>query len=98
MESDALSLLGLVKRSGGLAVGSKVLETVRNGKAEFVVIAGDASERTRKVLSDKCTFYQVPFGFVEHMEALSRAVGKSHIAAVAVTDNGFAKKISDFLK
>ena len=53
-------LIGLCRAAGGVTTGfDAVLGEVRGGRAKFVLIASDASDRTRKQLSDKCRYYHV---------------------------------------
>lgn len=55
-------LIGLCKAAGGVVTGTDaVLTEVRRGRAKFVLIASDASERTQKQLTDKCNYYHVTY-------------------------------------
>ena len=74
-----------------------VCEAVRKGSAEqmLVLVACDASENTKKKLSDKCRFYGVrlltpPLSGSE----LGDALGKSGtVAAVAIDDAGLSAAV-----
>lgn len=83
--------IGLCRAAGGVTTGfDLVLGEVRRKKAVFVLIADDASERTRKQISDKCGSYQVPY-FPAGMtsEELAGLIGKkSACAAAAFTGKG----------
>ena len=83
--------IGLCRAAGGITTGfDLVLGEVRRKKAVFVLIADDASERTRKQISDKCEFYEVkyfPAGMTA--EELAHRIGKkSACAAAAFTGRG----------
>ncbi len=53
-------LIGLCRAAGGVACGTDAaLGEVRRGRAKFVLIASDVSDRTRKQLTDKCKYYHV---------------------------------------
>ena len=83
--------LGLCRAAGGVTTGfDLVLGKVRRKKAVFVLIADDASERTRKQISDKCDYYEVkyfPAGCAS--DELARLIGrKSSCAAAAFTGRG----------
>ena len=55
--NKVLSLLGLATRAGKIKSGSFLTEqAVKAGKAYLVLIAGDASENTKKKLSNMCSF------------------------------------------
>ena len=57
---------------------------------------GEASEGTKKRLYSKTSFYRVSLlSLPVSCERLARAVGKTgELAAVAVTDEGFAKELA----
>jgi len=56
-----------------------------------VIIAGDASEGSRKMYTDKCKYYEVPFAVYSDRESLGRAVGKNLRSALAVKDEGLCR-------
>lgn len=91
-------ILGLAAVSRKLSFGEAVLKDIRSRKCKFVVIAADASNNTKKKITDKCKYYQIGYGFIEESETLSKAVGKFNIKAVAILDQGFADKIEMSLK
>lgn len=46
--------------AGGVKTGFDiVLGEVRSHRAKFVLLASDASDRTKKQITDKCTYYNV---------------------------------------
>ena len=84
-------LIGLCRAAGGVTVGfDAVLGEVRGGRAKFVLIASDASDRTRKQLSDKCRYYHVTcFEGAYSSEELSGMLGRrSGCVAAAFTGKG----------
>ncbi|MGB7594772.1 MAG: ribosomal L7Ae/L30e/S12e/Gadd45 family protein [Erysipelotrichaceae bacterium] len=83
--------LGLAKRAGCIVVGSKMMDAIRAKNASLIILATDASQRTKKVVSDKCRYYEIPCYENLSMPELSQAIGFSHIAAVGIIDEGFAK-------
>ena len=55
------SMLGLCKKAGKLKSGAySVEETVKSQKAALVIMASDASDRTKKSTRDMCTYYDAP--------------------------------------
>lgn len=89
-----LSLMGLAVRGRNLTSGEdQVLDAVRSGKALLVVVAEDASDNTKKLFNDKCTYYEVPIRMWGKREELGAAIGKEMRASMAVTEPGFAKKL-----
>lgn len=94
-----LSMLGLAKKAGRLAGGEFAVEkAVKGGKARMVVVASDASDNTRKMFINMCTFYQVPCYLYSSKESLGHALGRDIQASAAVLDDGFADAISKKLK
>ncbi len=89
-----MSLIGLATRAGKTASGEFSTEkAVKCGQAQLVVIAGDASENTKKKFSNMCTYYQVPFLIAADKETLGHCMGKEYRASLAVSDKNFADAI-----
>lgn len=98
MKSDKiLTYLGLAAAKRSVVLGTDlVLREIRKQKGTMcVLLASDASERTKKQITDKCTYYNIPLIFSGvDMEELSKRVGKiSPTACAAVTDRGLALQI-----
>ena len=75
--------IGLCRAAGGVVIGTdSVLAEIRRGRAKFLLIASDASERTLKQLTDKCAFYQVTY-YQTDMDsaAMAKVLGKPCVAA-----------------
>lgn len=93
-EKKTLSLLGLATKAGKIASGEFQTETaVKDGTAKLVLVASDASENTKKLFRDKCSYYSVPVYIYGDKEALGAAIGKEYRASVAVLEEGFAKAV-----
>ena len=87
-----LSLVGLATRAGKTASGEFCTEKeVKTGRAALVIVAGDASENTKKKFRDMCEFYEVPIYFIANKEELGKFCGKEFRASLAVQDENFAK-------
>lgn len=87
-----LSLLGLSMRGRNLVSGEfQTLDAIRSGKAWLVLVAADASDNTKKLFTDKCSFYEVPVYICETKESLGQAIGKDLRSSVAVCDEGLAQ-------
>ena len=83
--------IGLCMAAGGVITGAdSVLGAVRGGKAKFVLIARDASDRTKKQITDKCTYYNVKYCIGEYdSAALAQMLGKRLLcSAAALTGRG----------
>ncbi len=94
IEKKIFSLFGLATRAGKIASGEFQTETaVKSGTAFLVVIAKDASDNTKKLFQDKCSFYKIPIIFFGTKEELGHAIGKEYRASLAILDKGFAEAI-----
>ena len=98
MSQQVLQLLGLAARARKVVSGEElVVKEIRNGKAKLVLLASDASANSRKKLTDKSTYYNVELHVFGDRYDLGHATGKEARVAIAIVDNGFAKKISSLL-
>ena len=98
-QSRVLSMLGLAARGRNVVSGElQTLNAVKDGSAMLVIVAEDASENTRKLFSDKCSFYEVPLRMYGSREALGRAIGKEMRSSLAVIDAGLAQSIMGYLE
>ncbi|ASS91520.1 MULTISPECIES: YlxQ family RNA-binding protein [Aeribacillus] len=94
MNGQWKSLLGLAYRARKVISGEElVLKEVRNKRAKLVLLADDASSNTKKKITDKCTFYKVPLVIAPNRYELGQSIGKEERVVVAVTEEGFAKKL-----
>ena len=76
----------------------QTLNAIKDGSAMLVIVAEDASENTRKLFSDKCSFYEVPLRMYGSREALGRAIGKEMRSSLAVIDVGLAQSVMGYLE
>lgn len=91
-------LLGLASSARKIISGEElVIQEVRKGHAKCVILAGDASEGTKKKVTDKCHYYQVPVIYADDRFRLGAAIGKDQRVVVAVCDLGFAKKMMSYI-
>ena len=100
MKQDrAYMLLGLAKRAGRIAAGEFLTEkAVKSGKSMLVIVAGDASDNTKKNFRDMCTYYGVDYAEYGEKEELGHATGTQMRASLSVNDEGFAKKLKEILE
>ena len=93
------SLVGLCKRAGKVVCGEgAVKDSIRYGKAQLVIIATDASDNTKKSITNSCKYYGVEYYIQGTKETIGHSVGNSYNAVVAITDPGFAKSIQGHLQ
>ena len=92
---NILSLLGLALRGGRLVAGEEPVEGAARAKdARVLLLAADAADNTRRrcehfAQAGNCLWLRLPFTKAE----LGRAVGRTSVAIVAVTDIGLANAV-----
>ena len=98
-QDKALAMIGLAQKAGKIVSGEFATEkAVKTGKAALVIVAGDASENTKKMFTNMCAFYEVPVYIYSDKETLGHAIGKQFRASLAVVDEGFRNTIEKHLK
>ncbi len=94
----AASYIGLACKAGRLVSGEYMVEkTIKEGNASLVIVAGDASENTKKNFRDACAYRNVPYLEFSTKEEIGRMTGKDIRACIALTDPGFASAIDKCL-
>lgn len=86
-----LSLLGLAKKAGRLAVGNDaVTESIRSGRARLIIISNDAAGNTvRRFFNRKGNLQLIMIPFTK--EEIGEAIGYKACAAAAICDRGFTE-------
>ena len=100
MKQDKVAgLIGLATKAGKTADGEFCTEReVKSGKAALVIVAGDASDNTKKKFQNMCDFYKVPIYFYKDKDTLGHAMGKEFRASLAILDQGFAGSIKKYME
>ena len=89
-----LNLIGLATKAGKTASGEFMTEkSVKSGKAALVIVSEEASNNTRKMFANMCTYYEVPIYFFGKKDELGHSMGKEMRASLALLDEGFAKAV-----
>lgn len=93
MNNKLMSTIGLCRRAGKTVIGSDLaVKALRAGDCKLVLLASDASENTKKRITDKSATYKTRLVCVPlTAEQLGIAVGKSNsVAVVAITDESLS--------
>ena len=89
-----LNLIGLATKAGKTASGEFSTEkAVKTGKARLVLVSEEASDNTKKMFSDMCTYYKVPYFEFGNKEELGHILGKQMRASLAVIDPNFSEAL-----
>ncbi|SER07468.1 Ribosomal protein L7Ae [Gracilibacillus ureilyticus] len=93
-----LNILGLATRAGKCTFGEEqIIKEIQSKRSKVVLIANDIGDQTKKKLTDKCSYYHIPYYFIDDRDTLSQAIGKIGRVAVSVNEHGFAKKLIELL-
>ena len=93
-KDNVLSMIGLATKAGKISSGEfSVEKSVKAAQAHLVIVAEDASDNTRKMFSNMCTYYNVPICVFGTKEELGHWVGKAQRASICILDEGFAKSV-----
>ena len=97
--TPALQLLGLAARAGSVLTGTdRVRDGVRSGGVRLALVASDLTDTGRDKLVPLLEGRNVPYVVRYDRSELGRAVGKGPLAAVGVTEAGFADRLAALLE
>ena len=88
--NNYLNTLGLAARARKIVTGETLITKIRSNEVEFVIIASDASDNTKKKITDK-----VEYVIACTIEELSSAIGKKNRVALGIQYTGFAKILKE---
>ena len=93
------ALVGLAKRAGKVVCGETgIKDSIRFGKAYLAIISEDASDNTKKSITNSCKYYDVKYYIWGTKDDLGHALGNNFNAAVCITEPGLAKSIEQHLQ
>ena len=99
IEQKLLHLLGLAYRARKVCLGvPAIIEQVQKRQVYYVIIATDVQKNSKKKLIDKCKTYHVPYIEMSSRQLLGHAVGKRERVAIALLDEGFARKFHSLIE
>lgn len=88
-------MIGLATKAGKIVSGEFSTEkAVKSGRASVVIVSEEASDNTRKMFTNMCTYYKVPIYIFGNKGELGSAMGKEMRASLAILDEGFAKAVA----
>ena len=89
-----LGLIGLAARARKICFGADSVEQeIKKKKVYLIVIANDASDRTKDKFEKLSTTYKIPIIIEGEIEILSKSIGKSNKAVIGIQDSNLAKEI-----
>lgn len=89
---DGLHALGLAKRAGAVAVGTRaVMDAARAGTLRAVIVSGDATDNARRRLAP--ALRRTPGVVYGDRRQLGAALGRGPVVVVGLTDDGLAQRV-----
>ena len=89
-----LSLIGLATRARKVVSGEFSTEkSVKSGRSRMVIVSEEASDNTKKMFRNMCTYYKVPYFEFGNKEELGHILGKQMRASLAVIDPNFSEAL-----
>ena len=74
-----------------------VLEGIKKGKVKLIIVAKDASEKTKNNLAFTSEKFKIPLIIFGDIDTNSKAIGKKGRAVIGVIDSGLANKIQELI-
>jgi len=94
MNDKIYSMLGLAQKAGKLLSGEYTCEmAIKAKKCRLVIIASDASDKSKKKFIDMCNFREINIFEYGTKDELGKYIGKTSRAIIAIKDLGFANSI-----
>ena len=85
---------GLATRAGKVCFGTEsVISEIEKKKIKLVILAKDASDRTKLNFKKICDKYNVFYREFSNIELLSKSIGKDNKAVIAIRDINFSSEI-----
>ncbi len=100
MNNKFLFMLGLCRRAGKLITGTDlVTKSLPSKKTYLVIYTSDASDNTKKRVTDKCSYYGVEAVMTEFSgSTVGDAIGKSGtVCTLGITDINFASELKSLI-
>ncbi|WP_125768580.1 L7Ae/L30e/S12e/Gadd45 family ribosomal protein [Companilactobacillus furfuricola] len=98
MREQFLNFLGIALRAGKIIGGTDLtIKGIRDKSVKLVIMASDCSERTKKTLNDKTSYYEVPIIDVFSSDELKKSIGKDR-KVMGITDLGIARRLKEIMQ
>lgn len=93
-EKRLLGMLGIACKAGKITFGAESCkDAIMRNKIKLVILAKDASERTKTKFERLASGKKIPVFEVSNIDEISMAIGKKNKAVVGILDFNFSKAI-----
>jgi ribosomal protein L7Ae-like RNA K-turn-binding protein len=91
-------MLGIGAKAGKIVSGTDaVLDSVKRHIVKLILVAEDASDKTKKEMKFTCEKFNIPLIIFGNIDENSHAIGKKNRAIIAVCDIGIANNIQKII-
>lgn len=88
------SMLGLARKGGNISIGNDAtVINIKNNKSELVLLASDASDKTKKNIQFVCNQYDAKYIEYGEKEILGKQLGRKVVSVLSITDKNIASYI-----
>ena len=89
-----LGLIGFAARARKICSGADSVELeIKKKKVYLVLVANDASDRTKEKFIKLCKQYNVKMIIASEIDMISKAIGKSNKAVIGIEESNLASEI-----
>lgn len=89
-----LGLLGLAARARKVTFGAdSTAQEIEKHKVKLVIVAEDASPRTKRKFEEMASKYNVPLILYGQIDTISKAIGKQNKAIIGIKEENLAMEI-----
>ena len=89
-----LGLLGLSARARKISYGADSVEIqLKKKKVKLIIVAEDASDRTKNKFIKLSNEYNVPIIILGKIDEISKTIGKSNKAIIGIEEENISKEI-----
>ena len=98
INNKLLGLLGICAKAGKVVSGADAcLEEIKINKVKLLIIAEDASDKTKKNYVFYGDKYNIPVSITSTIDDLSRAIGKKNKAIIGIRDINLSNEIQKII-
>lgn len=98
INNRVFGLIGLCTKAGKISFGTDACtDLILKKKVDLVIVANDASERTKRNFDYICNNNNVKICFYGTIEELSKAIGKNNKAVIGIKNKDFANQIEKII-
>lgn len=98
MENRILGLLGISMKAGKVIFGTDAcIEKIGKKKVDLIIIAEDASERTKSHLQAICEKNNISIVVYSNIEKISKSIGKVNKAVIGIREKNLANQIKQLI-